>query len=80
MQIKVKNVITVKGKELNPMWSKPMYLIIADNDNLYIDNVTEHRYAKWTPADWKKLIGKQIEIDVVHDSGYTWAKHMGGRL
>jgi hypothetical protein len=75
MQITVKNVISVEGKTLNPMWSMPMYLIIADNDNLYIDNTMYHRYAKWEPTEWKELIGKRVEIDVVHDSNYAWAKY-----
>ena len=74
MEIKVKNVITVHGSSLRYNWSRPMYLIITDNDKVYIDNTTNHRYAKWIPADWPNMIGKAVEINTVVDSGYAWAE------
>jgi len=75
MEIEVKNVIEVAGNELHPSWKISMYLIITADNKVYIDNTKYHRYAKWIPAEWKKLIGKTIEIDVVQDSGYSWAKY-----
>jgi len=75
MEITIKNVIRVPGSSLRGNWTIPMYLIITDDDKLYIDNTTYHKYAKWIPADWRRLIGKRVEINVVSDSGYTWAEY-----
>jgi len=73
-EITIKNVEVVKGSTIDSNWSLPMQVIETEDGDKYIENTHYHRSSHWIPVDYKDLIGKTIEIQVVNNGGHEWSK------
>jgi len=65
----IEEISIVKGKKLNEKWTEPMMIVFMESGAIFVENMKNHKYAKWEPhTELIHKIGETVYFEVREDS------------
>ena len=74
-KLKIKQVKIVSGSEINKNWKLPMQKIFTSK-GVFFDNTINVKFEDYlAPFNWTNVIGKELEVVIIHGSFCRYIKH-----